>query len=55
MTSIDDLYVFQTAHPKELLASRHIDCVSVDSIEDVAYVVTFNEYNRLVEVKCVIL
>jgi hypothetical protein len=48
VTSIEDKFTFQTAHPKELLASRHIDCVSVDSIEDLAYVVTLNEYNRYV-------
>jgi len=45
-TSIDDRNIFENAHPKELLASKHIDCVSVDSIECMIYVVTFNEYNR---------
>jgi len=46
VTSIDDLDVFENVHPKELLASKHIDCVSVDSIECLTYVITFNEYNR---------
>jgi len=31
---------------KELLASKHLDTVNVDSIESVAYVLTFNEYCR---------
>jgi len=46
VTSIDDLDVLDNLHSKELLASRHIDCVSVDSIESMAYVITINEYNR---------
>lgn len=48
VTTIEDMDIFDKAHPKELLASRHIDCVSVDSIEDVAYVITLNEYKRYV-------
>jgi len=48
VTSIEDVDVFEKVHPKELLASRHIDCISVDSIENVAYVITINEYKRYV-------
>jgi len=35
-------------HSKEIFASRHLDNVPVDSIQDVAYVLTFNEYNRYI-------
>lgn len=33
---------------KELLASRHIDVIPMDTIQEVVYVLTFNEYNRYV-------
>jgi len=46
VTSIEDRDVFDNIYPKELLASKHIDCVSVDSIQCLVYVITFNEYNR---------
>lgn len=32
--------------PRELLASRHIDAIPVDTIQEVVYVLTVNEYNR---------
>ncbi|VDD90438.1 unnamed protein product [Enterobius vermicularis] len=34
--------------PRELLASRHIDAIPVDTIQEVVYVLTVNEYNRYV-------
>lgn len=33
---------------KELLASRHIDVIPIDTIQEVVYVLTFNEFNRYV-------
>lgn len=33
-------------HPSELFASRHVDVVSVDAIEEIVYVLTANEYFR---------
>ncbi len=31
---------------RELLASRHIDVISVDTVEDVAFVLTYHEFCR---------
>ncbi|VDK38493.1 unnamed protein product [Anisakis simplex] len=31
---------------KELFASRHIDVVPLDTIEEIIFVITFNEYAR---------
>jgi hypothetical protein len=33
---------------RELLASRHIDVVSVDTVEEIAFVLTYQEYCRYV-------
>lgn len=33
-------------HEKELLASKHIDHIACDTIESMAFVLTFNEYCR---------
>lgn len=33
---------------RELLASRHIDVISLDSVDEIIRVLTYNEYARLV-------
>jgi hypothetical protein len=35
-------------HEKELLASKHCDVINADSIEEHAFVLTYNEYCRFV-------
>lgn len=33
---------------RELLASRHIDVVAADAVNDIAFVITYNEFCRYV-------
>uniref|UniRef100_A0A0N5AYR8 BAH domain-containing protein n=1 Tax=Syphacia muris TaxID=451379 RepID=A0A0N5AYR8_9BILA len=45
---IDPKHIDPPILPRELLASRHIDMIPIDTIQEVVYVLTVNEYSRYV-------
>lgn len=45
---IDKKIIEPPISSRELLASRHIDVIPIDTIQEVVYVLTVNEYNRYV-------